>query len=122
MKPLILFGDRISHPFRACLMLLKTNPVVEFEERRVSLLKGEQHKTKELPLKQIPVLHHGDIVITQSTTILRYSASKFCGRSWYEDPKIRFLVDEYFDFWQERLLITYRYFSFEIDNTCLFIT
>ena len=105
MKPLVLFGHRISHPFRACLMLLKTNPGVNFEEKTVNLLKGEQHKFKELPLKQVPVLHHGDNVIAQSTTILRYSASKFCERSWYEDPKIRFLVDEYFDYWQERLLI-----------------
>ena len=104
MKPLILFGDRISHPSRACLMLFKTNPVLEFEEKTVNLLKGEQHNYKELPLKQIPVLCHGDKVIAQSTTILRYSASKFCGRSWYEDPKIRFLIDEYFDYWQERLL------------------
>ena len=104
MKPLILFGDRISHPSRACLMLLKTNQVPGFEERQVSLFKGEQHKLKELPFKQVPVLHHGDKVIAQSTTILRYVASNFCNQSWYEDPKTRFAVDEYFDFWQERSL------------------
>ena len=105
MKPLILFGDRISHPSRACLMLMKSNPGLTFEEKSVSLFKGEQHKLKELPLKQIPVLHHGDKVIAQSTTILRYTASNFCEKFWYENPKTRFLVDEYFDFWQVRSLI-----------------
>jgi len=100
MKPLILFGDRISHPSRACLMLMKSNPGLTFEEKSVSLFKGEQHKLKELPLKQIPVLHHGDKVIAQSTTILRYTASNFCEKFWYENPKTRFIVDEYFDFWQ----------------------
>ena len=104
MKPLILFGDRISHPSRACLMLMKSNPGLNFEEKSVSLFKGEQHKLKELPLKQIPVLHHGDKVIAQSTTILRYTASNFCEKFWYENPKTRFLVDEYFDFWQVRSL------------------
>ena len=104
MKPLILFGDRISHPSRACLMLMKSNPGLNFEEKSVSLFKGEQHKLKELPLKQIPVLHHGDKVIAQSTTILRYTASNFCEKFWYEYPKTRFLVDEYFDFWQVRSL------------------
>ena len=105
MKPLILFGDRISHPSRACLMLMKSNPGLNFEEKSVSLFKGEQHKLKELPLKQIPVLHHGDKVIAQSTTILRYTASNFCEKFWYEQPNTRFVVDEYFDFWQERSLI-----------------
>jgi len=100
MKPLILFGDRISHPSRACLMLMKSNPGLNFEEKSVSLFKGEQHKLKELPLKQIPVLHHGDKVIAQSTTILRYTASNFCEKFWYEQPNTRFVVDEYFDFWQ----------------------
>ena len=100
MKPLILFGDRISHPFRACLMLLKAGSVAGLEEKTVNLMKGEQHKLKELPLKQVPVLRHGEKVITQSTTILRYTAANFCKSSWYEDPKIRFLIDEYFDFWQ----------------------
>merc|ERR1712110_1086867 len=100
MSSLKLFGDRISHPSRACLMLLKSTPAVEFEERSVSLFKGEQHTLKELPLKQVPVLHHGNKIIAQSTTILRYTASNFCERPWYEDPKTRFHVDEYFDFWQ----------------------
>ena len=109
MSSLKLFGDRISHPSRACLMLLKSTPAVEFEERSVSLFKGEQHTLKELPLKQVPVLHHGNKIIAQSTTILRYTASNFCERPWYEDPKTRFHVDEYFDFWQERSLIKPNY-------------
>ena len=109
MSSLKLFGDRISHPSRACLMLLKSTPAVEFEERSVSLFKGEQHTLKELPLKQVPVLHHGNKIIAQSTTILRYAASNFCERPWYEDPKTRFHVDEYFDFWQERSLIKPNY-------------
>ena len=104
MKPIILYCDRISHPARACLMLFQTNHISGFEERKVNLIKGEHYKLKELPLRQIPVLCHGDKQIAQSTTILRYAASMFCERSWYEDPKIRFIVDEYFDFWQERSL------------------
>ena len=121
MKPLILFGDRISHPSRACLMLMKSNPGLTFEEKSVSLFKGEQHKLKELPLKQIPVLHHGDKVIAQSTTILRYTASNFCEKFWYENPKTRFLVDEYFDFWQVRSFAL-RFISLKLFIYSLFST
>nr|AQS22579.1 glutathione s-transferase theta-1-like protein [Pseudodiaptomus poplesia] len=95
-----LFGNRVSHPVRACILLARKvgQPL---EEVNVDILKGEQFKIKDLPFRKIPVLKHGDLTLAESTAILRYIAdSSPSGGDWYpKDLKKRAKVDEFLDHW-----------------------
>ena len=101
---LTLYSDRHSPFVRAILLFLKANNV-DFDERKVVLFKGEHLAMPELPTRKVPTLvvkgSDNPITLCQSTTILRYLAThhtKDC--SWYTDPKIRFKIDEFFDYFQ----------------------
>jgi len=101
---LTLYSDRHSPFVRAILLFLKANNV-DFVERKVFLFKGEQYGLPELPTKKCPTLivDEGDhpTTLCQSTTILRYLATYHTqDHSWYTDPKIRFKIDEMFDYFQ----------------------
>ena len=51
-----LFSDRISHPCRACLLMLGSLGN-RFEEVKLNLLRGDHFKTKEVaPWMKVPVL------------------------------------------------------------------
>ena len=62
--------------------------------------------TKRLPTLELCEENGGKpdstkMVLCQSTTILRFLATNFCNESsWYTDPKIRFKIDEFLDFFQ----------------------
>ena len=101
---LTLYSDRHSPFVRAIVLFLKANNV-EFTERKVELMKGEHFGLPELPTKKCPTLivNDGDdpLTLCQSTTILRYLATYHTeDGSWYADPKIRFKIDELFDYFQ----------------------
>ena len=103
---LTLYSDRHSPFVRAILLFLRANNV-EFVEKKVALFKGEHLKLDELPTKKLPTLivDGGDdpVTLSQSTTILRYLATYHAeDGSWYTDPKIRFKIDEFFDYLQVR--------------------
>merc|ERR1711990_1148242 len=98
---LTLYSDRRSPFVRAILLFLKSNNV-EFMERKVNLFKGEHLGLAELPTKKVPTLTVGGddpIPLCQSTTILRYLATNHTeDPAWYTEPKIRFKIDELFDY------------------------
>ena len=109
-RKLTLYSDRISHPVRACLLFLKANGI-DFKEETVSILRGVHFNHPQLPTKRLPTLELCEenggkpdptkMVLCQSTTILRFLATNFCNESsWYTDPKIRFKIDEFLDFFQ----------------------
>jgi len=108
---LTLYSDRMSHPVRACLLFLRANNV-NFKEQKLNLMKGEHLRHPDLPCQTVPTLicHNSDssrrqlpekLVLSQSTTILRFLGANYATKdSWYADPKIRFKIDEFFDFYQ----------------------
>ena len=128
MKNLKLFADRLGHPSRFCIQFLQMNKI-SFEEHKVTLLKGicislnyisilsiswkkkfysgENKNHPHLPMKQIPVLqaelknNNQPIVISQSTTILRYLSDKLeeVDDKWYpKNLENRAKIDEFIDF------------------------
>ena len=86
------------------LFLLTKN--VDFVDKQVALFKGEHKKCADLPTGTVPTLiitadDGTKKFICQSTTILRYLAVNHAKDAhWYEDPDVRFVVDEFFDYWQ----------------------
>lgn len=106
---LTLYTDRISHPARSVLLFLKSKNV-DFVDKQVALFKGEHKGVADLPTGTVPTLiitadDGSKKFICQSTTILRYLAVN-CAKDeahWYEDPDVRFTVDEFFDYWQGTL-------------------
>ena len=102
---LTLYSDRHSHVVRACLLFLKNNDV-DFKEEPIVLFKGEHLNHPALLTKTVPTLTYEQpgqekITICQSTTILRFLGANFAkDDSWYSNPKIRYVIDEYFDYFQ----------------------
>ena len=105
MNQIKLFCDRIGHPSRFCLHFLKQNRIPH-QEIPVLLLKGEPKKHPDLPFGQVPVLRatltgstHDEVVIAQSTTILKYLSDKLPTDKWYpKNAEKRAKVDEFVDF------------------------
>ena len=70
------------------------------------MFKGEHLQVPDLPTRTVPTLiitadDGTKKFICQSTTILRYLAVNHAKDAhWYEDPDVRFVVDEFFDYWQ----------------------
>lgn len=92
-------------PSRACYMLAKTLGLErDLEIKVVNIPKGEQLSeefSKVNPLKKIPVLVDGDLVVTESRAILAYLVNlKRPGDALYPtDPKKRAIIDSrlYYD-------------------------
>jgi glutathione S-transferase len=102
-QKMLLFSDRISHPARACLLLLKRTGL-PYEEKKLDMFKGDHLRTKELPMKKLPVLIDNGFVLAESTSILRYIALKSGDDTLYPaDIQARTKVDECLDFWQSSL-------------------
>jgi glutathione S-transferase len=109
MASLKLFADRRGHPSRMCILFFQLNKI-QFEEIHVKLLKGEFRTNTELPLQAIPVLkvtnaenhQNHQLILSQSTTILRYCAQKIPNipENWYYPANLekRAKVDEFMDF------------------------
>ena len=105
MNNIKLFCDRIGHPSRFCLHFLQLNKIPH-KEVPVLLLKGEPAKHPELPFGKVPVFKgtltgstYDEVVITESTTILKYLADKLPNDKWYpKNPEKRVKVDEFTDF------------------------
>ncbi|KAL3645694.1 Glutathione S-transferase theta-1 [Castilleja foliolosa] len=82
-----VYVNPFSQPSRAVLIFCKANGIA-FEEVTIELDKM-QHKTPEFaeinPMKQIPVIVHGDFKLSESHAILIYLASAFPGVAdhWY---------------------------------------
>ena len=106
MASLKLFCDRISHPSRAALLLLR-NTGIAHEEVKVTLFKGEHWKRPELPFKKLPVMldNSSGVTIAESTSILRYIGQMEGGQAWYADRalKEKVKVDEFLDNWQSTI-------------------
>ena len=90
---------------RSVLLFLKAKDV-DFVDKQVSLFKGEHKDVPDLPTKTVPTLiitadDESKKYICQSTTILRYLAVNYAKDAhWYEDPDVRYIIDEFFDYWQ----------------------
>ena len=106
MASLKLFCDRISHPSRAALLLLR-NTGLAHQEVKVALFRGEHMKTPELPFKKLPVLVDSDagVTVAESTSILRYVGQLEAGMGWYggKTLKEKTKIDEFLDNWQSSL-------------------
>lgn len=78
MKP-ILYGHIISPPVRAVMMLIRQlNLDVDF--KKVNLLKRENWDPEFLklnPTRTVPVLTDGEVVATDSHSIMMYLVDKF---------------------------------------------
>ena len=105
MNNIRLFCDRVGHPSRFCLHFLQLNKIPH-KEVPVLLLKGEPAKHPELPFGKVPVFRgtltgstYDEVVITESTTILKYLADKLPNDKWYpKNSEKRVKVDEFTDF------------------------
>ena len=67
-----LFSDRISHPCRACLLLLRSleRP---FDEVKLNLLRGHHYKREEVkPWLKVPVLQVQQQQQQQQFVILKF--------------------------------------------------
>lgn len=95
----VLYHAPLSQPCRSILLLLKlTN--APYKEILIDLVKGE-HRTPEFlainPFHRVPVVVHGDFVLTESPAIAKYIINNVqCEDHWYPaDVKKRARVDEY---------------------------
>ena len=75
-----LYVDLLSQPSRAVWLFLKAN-AVPFEEKRISLLRGQNRKApfKDVSrFRKVPLLLHGDhFALSESEAIFRYVATQF---------------------------------------------
>ena len=77
MKPLILFGDRISHPSRACLMLMKSNPGLKKSGRKKHVAKHQL------------IIYNVWWIVSIQIVMLLYKWSSICYSSkWCDERKI----------------------------------
>ncbi|XP_034234378.1 glutathione S-transferase 1-like [Thrips palmi] len=92
-----LYGDELSPPFRAVLLVCKALGV-EYEFKKVSLLGGEQMKAEFVainPLHTVPTIKDGDFVLWDSHAIATYLADKSGSDAWYpKDLKKRAIVNQ----------------------------
>ncbi|XP_059614690.1 glutathione S-transferase E14-like [Phlebotomus argentipes] len=87
MRP-VLFCDPISPPVRSVFLLIRELNV-DIERRFVNLLKRENHQEdfiKLNPLHTVPVLKDGNLILTDSHSILMYLCDKY-GKSSSLFPK-----------------------------------
>ncbi|SPP73900.1 glutathione S-transferase E14 [Drosophila guanche] len=94
-KPILYYDDR-SPPVRSCLILIKLL-AVDVELRFVDLFKGDQFEKDFIalnPQHSVPVLVHGDLVLTDSHAILIHLAEKFdaAGTLWPREHDARMQV------------------------------
>ncbi|KAJ8023996.1 Glutathione S-transferase theta-3 [Holothuria leucospilota] len=82
----VLYHAPLSQPCRSILLLLKlTN--APYKEILIDLVKGE-HRTPEFlainPFHRVPVVVHGDFVLTESPAIAKYIINNVqCEDHWY---------------------------------------
>ncbi|KAJ8023998.1 Glutathione S-transferase theta-1 [Holothuria leucospilota] len=93
------YYDPLSQPCRTVLLLLKlTNAPHKIKWMDMS---KDEHMTSEFmalnPFHQLPIIVHGDFVLTESTAIAKYITSTVqCDDHWYPaDIQKRARVDEY---------------------------
>ncbi|XP_074321796.1 glutathione S-transferase T1-like [Silene latifolia] len=103
-----IYGDRKSQPTRAIMLFSKLNGI-DFEEITVELF-NQEHLTPEFaeinPVKEIPVIYHGNFKLFESHAILIYLASVFhdVADHWYPtDVKKRALVHSLLDWHHSHL-------------------
>lgn len=86
-EKLKIYGDQKSQPTRAIMLFCKLNGI-DFEEITVELF-DQEHLTPQFeeinPVKEIPVIFHGDFKLSESHAILIYLASAFpdVADHWY---------------------------------------
>ncbi|KNA10050.1 hypothetical protein SOVF_147990 [Spinacia oleracea] len=97
-----IYGDRKSQPTRAVMLFCKLNGI-DFEEFTVELF-NQEHLSPQFeeinPVKEIPVIFHGDFKLSESHAILIYLASAFpdVADHWYPaDAKKRALIHSVLD-------------------------
>ncbi|XP_010676472.2 glutathione S-transferase T1 isoform X1 [Beta vulgaris subsp. vulgaris] len=97
-----IYGDRKSQPTRAVMLFCNLNGI-EFEEHTIELF-NQEHLSPEFqeinPVREIPVIFHGDLRLFESHAILIYLASVFpdVANHWYPaDAKKRALVHSVLD-------------------------
>ncbi|XP_072037450.1 glutathione S-transferase theta-3-like [Amphiura filiformis] len=87
-----------SPPSRSTVMFVKLNQI-EYNEKQVDILKGEQNTPEYLalnPRHTVPVMDEDGFVIWESAAIVKYLAGKYqTSDHWYpSDPQQRAKVDE----------------------------
>ncbi|KAL3701660.1 hypothetical protein R1sor_019682 [Riccia sorocarpa] len=108
-----LYGDLLSQPARAVVILCLANDI-SYELILVSLVKRE-HKLPEFkainPREQLPVIDDGGFILPESAAILKYLAvSHHVPDHWYPmDLKSRARVDYLLDWYQTNIRQTQAY-------------
>lgn len=101
-EKLKIYGDRKSQPTRAVMLFCKLNGI-DFEEITIELF-NQEHLSSEFeeinPVKEVPVIFHGNFKLFESHAILIYLASAFpdVADHWYPaDIKQRALLHSLLD-------------------------
>ena len=102
MSKLVLYFDLGSQPSRALLSLLKAGNI-EYEPKKVDMMKGE-HKSPEIlalnPVGTLPFLTVDGMPMFESAAILRYLAQAYPSLKQYypDDLMVRQMTDAALDF------------------------
>ena len=106
-----LYMHPVSMTSRPVRLFIAENGL-DVEEQVVDLMTGEHVKEPYAsmnPNKLVPMLEDGDLRLTESSTILKYLASKFDLPSYPKDLKKRAKVDEMMDWFNTQFYRDYGY-------------
>jgi glutathione S-transferase len=106
-----LYMHPVSNASRPVRLFIAENKI-PCEEQIVDLMTGEHYKEPFAtlnPNRLVPVLEDGDLVLTESSAILKYLASKYDLPSYPKDLKKRAKVDEMMDWFNTQFYRDYGY-------------
>jgi len=97
----VLYSDRLSQPGRTASLFLKASGI-EFEEKAVSFLKGENRSPDYMemqPLGTVPFMKIGDLKIPECIAIIRYLSEKYDTPLYPRDAEKRIMIDAAFSWY-----------------------
>ncbi len=106
-----LYMHPVSNTSRPVLMFIKDNNL-PVEEEVVDLMTGAHHQEPYIsvnPNRQVPTLVDGDLVLGESSTILKFLADKFDLAAYPKDLKKRAKVNEAMDWFNTHFYHDYGY-------------
>ncbi len=106
-----LYMHPVSNTSRPVLMFAKDNNL-PLEEEVVDLMTGAHHQEPYIslnPNRQVPTLVDGDLILSESSAILKYLAEKFDLAAYPKDLKKRAKVNEVMDWFNTHFYHDYGY-------------
>ena len=106
-----LYMHPVSNTSRPVLMFIKDNNL-PVEEEVVDLMTGAHHQEPYIslnPNRQVPTLVDDDLILGESSTILKYLAEKFDLAAYPKDVKKRAKVNELMDWFNTHFYHDYGY-------------